>query len=76
MVMKRLAPAQIALLKMVRTGLRTREPGQVAKLEELVRQEYLSRQEPEPVSPGNCEPLRRYALTAAGEAVLAKEKQQ
>lgn len=72
--MRSVTPAQIALLKMVRTGLRTRDPEQLAQLEKLVSQNYLSRREPEPGSPGNLTPLRSYALTAAAEAVLAEEQ--
>ena len=73
--MRSMRPAQIALLKMVRTGLHTRDPGQLAQLEELVRQKYLSRRDPEPSVPGDLMPLQSYALTAAGQALLAEERQ-
>ena len=71
--MKRLAPSRMALLKMVKTGLRTRDRGQLLELDELVRQKYLSRREAEARTPGNPEPLQSYALTDLGEAVLAEE---
>jgi hypothetical protein len=65
-------PAQIALLKMARLGIRTQYAAQMAKLDELVGEGYLQCEEGGPATALRPASPSTYRLTSAGEALLAK----
>jgi len=72
---REMEPVHIALLKMARLGLRTQDPRQVAKLDQLISMGLLQHENPQPPAPGYVGLLGTYWLTEAGKGWLAQHQE-